>query len=104
MLIEDIGRGAGKAGRPGLDAMLASRDVTPVTFRDWRRIEEAEVQAAIEGAPREQFTSMDAMLAPIACSRGPRAPQRSAELPSCIRPLGWAHDCYAQRGFGSGDR
>src|SRR3546814_4971810 len=43
MVLEDIGRGAGKAGRPGLDALLASRDIVPVTFRDWRRIEEAEV-------------------------------------------------------------
>jgi len=65
MLLEEIGRGAGKAGRPGLDALLASRGIDPVTFRDWRRIEEAEIQAAIEGAPREKFTSIDAMLAAI---------------------------------------
>ena len=56
------GRGAGKAGRPGLDALLASRDVVPVTFRDWRRIEEAEVAAALDGNPREKFTSIEAML------------------------------------------
>ena len=62
MVLEDIGRGAGKAGRPGLDALLASRDVTPVTFRDWRRIEEAEVAAALDGRPREKFTSIEAML------------------------------------------
>src|SRR3546814_2538180 len=65
IVLEDIGRGAGRAGRPGLDALLASRDVAPVTFRDWRRIEEAEVQAAIDGAPREKFTSVDAMLAAL---------------------------------------
>lgn len=65
MVIEDIGRGAGKAGRAGLDALLASRDITPVTFRDWRRIEEAEVKAALDGNPREKFTSIEAMLEAI---------------------------------------
>ena len=37
--------------RAGLDALLASRDVTPVTFRDWRKIEAAEIAAA-RGVPR----------------------------------------------------
>jgi ferredoxin--NADP+ reductase len=62
MVLEDIGPGAGKAGRAGLDALLASRGVTPVTFRDWRRIEEAEIAAALDGHPREKFVSIDAML------------------------------------------
>ena len=57
--------GAGKAGRAGLDTLLASRDVAPVTFRDWRRIEAAEVAAALDGRPREKFTSVEAMLAAI---------------------------------------
>jgi adrenodoxin-NADP+ reductase len=61
MVIEDVGRGAGKAGRPGLDALLASRGVTPVTFADWRRIEAAEVAAALAGNPREKFVSVEAM-------------------------------------------
>ncbi len=65
MVLEDIGPGAGKAGRPGLDALLASRNIAPVTFRDWRRIEEAEVAAALDGNPREKFTSVEAMLAAI---------------------------------------
>lgn len=65
MVLEDIGRGAGKAGRAGLDALLASRGMAPVTFRDWRRIEAAEVAAALDGHPREKFTSVDAMLAAI---------------------------------------
>ena len=51
--------------RAGLDALLASRGVAPVTFRDWRRIEAAEVAAAIDGNPREKFTSVEAMLAAI---------------------------------------
>ena len=65
MVLADIGRGAGKAGRPGLDALLASRHVVPVTFADWRRIEAAEVAAALDGNPREKFVSVEAMLAAL---------------------------------------
>ena len=65
MVLEDIGGGAGKVGRPGLDALLASRDIAPVTFRDWRRIDAAEVAAALDGSPREKFTSVEVMLAAI---------------------------------------
>ena len=42
--------------------LLAARGVTPVTFRDWRKIDAAEVGAALEGNPREKFVSIDAML------------------------------------------
>jgi ferredoxin--NADP+ reductase len=65
MVLEDIGRGAGKAGRAALDALLASRGIVPVTFRDWRKIEAAEIAAALDGNPREKFTSVEAMLAAI---------------------------------------
>jgi len=65
MVLEDIGRGAGKAGRAALDALLASRGIVPVTFRDWRKIEAAEIAAALDGNPRENFTSVEAMLAAI---------------------------------------
>ncbi|UZK67459.1 FAD-dependent oxidoreductase [Sphingomonas sp. M1-B02] len=58
----DIPVGSGKAGREGLDALLASRDVDVVTFADWQRIEAAEVAAAREGAPREKFTSIEGLL------------------------------------------
>jgi NADPH-dependent glutamate synthase beta subunit-like oxidoreductase len=51
-----------KAGRPGLDALLASRNADVVTFRDWQKIEAAETAAARDGAPREKFTSIEAML------------------------------------------
>ena len=33
-----------------------------MTFRDWRRIEAAEVAAALDGNPREKFVSVEAML------------------------------------------
>ncbi|QIG79753.1 FAD-dependent oxidoreductase [Stakelama tenebrarum] len=59
----DIAGGSGKAGRPGLDSLLEGRGVDMVTFRDWQKIDTAEVAAAREGAPREKFTRIDAMLA-----------------------------------------
>jgi ferredoxin--NADP+ reductase len=59
----DIGEGGGKQGRPGLDALLAERGVDVVTFRDWQKIEAAEIAAARDGSPREKFTSIEAMLA-----------------------------------------
>ncbi|HVJ03810.1 MAG TPA: pyridine nucleotide-disulfide oxidoreductase, partial [Sphingomonas sp.] len=61
-IAEDLGEGSGKPGRPGLDSLLAERGVEVVTFRDWQKIDEAEIAAARAGAPREKFTSMEAML------------------------------------------
>lgn len=52
----------GKAGRAGLDSLLASRKVDVVTFRDWQKIEAAEIARARDGAPREKFTSIEDML------------------------------------------
>ena len=63
-LIEaDIGGGKGRSGRPGLDALLESRGVEIVTFRDWKKIEEAEIARAREGAPREKFIAIAEMIA-----------------------------------------
>jgi NADPH-dependent glutamate synthase beta subunit-like oxidoreductase len=59
----DTAEDAGKEGRPGLDRLLAARGVDVVTFRDWQRIEQAEVAAARDGSPREKFVSVAAMLA-----------------------------------------
>lgn len=58
----DTGGDGGKAGRAGLDALLAARGVRPVTFRDWQHIDRAEIAAARAGSPREKFTSVEAML------------------------------------------
>jgi NADPH-dependent glutamate synthase beta subunit-like oxidoreductase len=58
----DLGEGSDKPGRPGLDALLAARGSEPVTFRDWQKIDAAEVAAARDGSPREKFVSVDAML------------------------------------------
>ena len=62
LIAADIGTGAGKPGRPELDALLATRGVDSVTFRDWKKIEAAEIARAREGSPREKFTSVEDML------------------------------------------
>lgn len=61
----DMGDGSGKPGRPGLDRLLSERGVDIVTFRDWQRIDAAEVARARAGAPREKFTSVAELLAAI---------------------------------------
>jgi len=60
---EDTAADSGKQGRPALDALLSDRGAEPVTFRDWQAINRADVLNARQGAPREKFTSMAAMLA-----------------------------------------
>jgi ferredoxin--NADP+ reductase len=63
---EDIASGAlgpaAKQGRPGFDALAQARGLDVVTFRDWKKIEEAEEKAAREGAPREKFVDIEAMI------------------------------------------
>jgi NADPH-dependent glutamate synthase beta subunit-like oxidoreductase len=63
---EDIAAGvlgpAHKQGRAGFDAIAAERKLDVVTFRDWKKIEEAEEKAAREGAPREKFVDIEAMI------------------------------------------
>lgn len=58
-------KGAGKKGREGFDAIAAERGLDVVTFRDWKKIEEAEEQAAREGAPREKFVDIAKMIAAL---------------------------------------
>jgi ferredoxin--NADP+ reductase len=63
---EDIDSGAlgraHKQGRAGFDALAEQRGLDVVTFRDWKKIEEAEEKAAREGAPREKFVDIEAMI------------------------------------------
>jgi ferredoxin--NADP+ reductase len=63
---QDIDSGAlgppNKQGRPGFDALAETRGLDVVTFRDWKKIEEAEEKAAREGAPREKFVDIEAMI------------------------------------------
>jgi hypothetical protein len=53
---------SGKTGGEGLDLLLAARGAEAVTFRDWQRIDAAEVERARAGSPREKFTSISEML------------------------------------------
>mgnify|MGYP001604938767 CR=1 FL=1 len=66
LIREDIESGAlgstVRQGRPGFDALAAARGLDVVTFRDWKKIEEAEEKAAREGAPREKFVDSAAMI------------------------------------------
>lgn len=62
LIAADIGNGAGKAGRPGFDALAEARGIDVVTFRDWKKIEAAEEQRAREGAPREKFVDVADMI------------------------------------------
>ena len=57
-LVIGAARGIGRATA----RLLAARGADVVTFRDWQRIEAAEIAAARDGAPREKFTSIAAML------------------------------------------
>ncbi len=65
-IVEDVASGAlgraDKKGRDGFDAIARDRALDIVTFRDWKKIEEAEEQAAREGAPREKFVDIEAMI------------------------------------------
>ena len=56
-----LGRG-GKSGRAGFDQLAEARGLDVVTFRDWKKIEEAEEAAARAGAPREKFVDVAAMI------------------------------------------
>lgn len=52
-----------RRGRAGFDALASERGLDIVTFRDWRRIEAAEIAAARDGSPREKFVDVAAMIA-----------------------------------------
>ncbi len=52
-----------KQGRAGFDKLANERGLDVVTFRDWRKIEAAEIAAARAGSPREKFTDVAAMIA-----------------------------------------
>ena len=52
----------GKQGRAAFDRLAEARKLDIVTFRDWKKIEEAEEQAARDGAPREKFVDMGKMI------------------------------------------
>ncbi len=61
-IAEDIGNGGGKKGSAGFDAIAAARKLDIVEFHDWQKIDQAEVQRAREGAPREKFVRVEDMI------------------------------------------
>ena len=65
-IAEDVDAGilgrADKMGREGFDALAKERGLDVVTFQDWKKIEEAESAAARDGAPREKFVDVEAMI------------------------------------------
>jgi len=66
-IAEDLAAGllgnGGKQGRAGFDALAQQRGLDVVTFRDWKKIEEAESARARAGAPREKFVDVAEMIA-----------------------------------------
>ena len=65
-IAEDIKAGAlpggGKQGRAGFDVLAEARGLNVVTFRDWKKIEEAESARAREDSPREKFVTVAEMI------------------------------------------
>jgi len=65
-IVEDIASGSiggsPREGRAGFDRLAAERGLDVITFRDWKKIEEAEAKAAREGAPREKFVDIESMI------------------------------------------
>jgi ferredoxin--NADP+ reductase len=65
-IAEDLESGAianaPREGRAGFDRLADARGLDIVTFRDWKKIEEAENQAARDGAPREKFVDIESMI------------------------------------------
>lgn len=65
-IAEDMEQGrlgrANKQGREGFDRLADERGLEIVTFKDWKKIEQAEQAAAREGAPREKFVDIEAMI------------------------------------------
>lgn len=65
-IVEDIASGAlpggNRKGRPGFDELAEARGLNVVTFRDWKKIEEAENSRARADAPREKFVRVAEMI------------------------------------------
>ncbi|MCB2088256.1 MAG: pyridine nucleotide-disulfide oxidoreductase, partial [Sphingomonadaceae bacterium] len=62
IIADHSARTSNKEGREGFDALAQESGLDVVTFRDWKKIEEAEEQAARDGAPREKFVDVEAMI------------------------------------------
>ncbi len=63
-----------KPGRPAFEEHLRARGVRWVPFDDWKFIDEAEVAAAANGAPRKKFVDVEAMIELLEKGRTPGKP------------------------------
>jgi ferredoxin--NADP+ reductase len=62
-IAQDIGAAeSGKPGRPGFDIIAGERGIEIVTFRDWQKIDAAEIARAKGEAPREKFVDVNSMM------------------------------------------
>ncbi|MBC2662570.1 FAD-dependent oxidoreductase [Novosphingobium flavum] len=52
-----------RPGGAGFDRLAAARGLDVVRFQDWQKIDAAEIAQARDGAPREKFVTLEAMLA-----------------------------------------
>ena len=59
----DLGSDASKRGAGGFDTLAQERNLNVVRFRDWKKIEEAEIANARQGSPREKFVLVQEMIA-----------------------------------------
>jgi len=59
--LEDVKQGKG-SGRRSFEAHLTGKGVRWISYDDWRKIDEAEIANAPEGAPRRKFATVDEML------------------------------------------
>ena len=55
--------GGVKPGREAMERLFAERGLSPVTFSQWQKIDQAQIAAANPGAPRRKFVSVADMLA-----------------------------------------
>jgi ferredoxin--NADP+ reductase len=59
----DLGADADKRGGEGFDELAVARTLKVVRYRDWKKIEEAEIANARAGSPREKFVLVQEMIA-----------------------------------------
>jgi len=61
LVAADLPEPAGRPGGEGFDRLAEARGLKVVRFRDWKKIEAAEVERARHDAPREKFVRLDHM-------------------------------------------
>jgi ferredoxin--NADP+ reductase len=59
------GSSGNRAGAEGLKSLLATRNVMPTDYDDWRKIEQTETANARPGSPREKFVRVEDWLKAI---------------------------------------